>query len=116
MERKIKKEDNKVWFIKQGGGSCRIKGRIIKPQEKIHVTPDWIPESFRTFFKPIGKDVEKLNKQVKAPIPGNKALYEIIERKTKGLFNVVNKETAKSLNEKGLTEEEANSLKNALNT
>ena len=115
MERK-KEDKNKVWFVKIGGGSCRIKGRIIKPKEKIHVDPEWIPKSFRTFFKPIGKDAAKLNEEVKKPIPGNKDEYEIQERKTKGLFDVINLVTEKVLNEKGLTEKEATLLKDAINS
>ena len=108
--------DTKVTFLKIGGGSCRINGRIIKPGQKITVEPDWIPISFRSFFKPIGKDVNQLNKQMDSPIPGNKALYEVKERGTKGLFDVINKETQKPLNEKGLTKEEAEALQDALNT
>ena len=119
MERKNKKTeevpDNKITFIKQGGGSCRMHGKIIKPGEKIRMDPERIPMALRTFFKPIDKDADKLKKDIDSPIPGNKALYEVEERKTKGLFDVVNKETQKPLNDSGLTEDEAKDLKDALN-
>ena len=116
MERKVKeKTDTKVTFIKQGGGSCRMHGKIIKPGEKITIDPENIPIAFRTFFKPIGKDVDKLKAKLDSSIPGKKDQYEIKERKIKGLFDVVNKETQKPLNDKGLTQEEAELLKDALN-
>lgn len=51
MERK----DKKIRFRKLGGGSLRMPGRIIKPNQVFSAYPDEIPPGFRDVVKPVDK-------------------------------------------------------------
>lgn len=124
MERvnKIQITENKpLTWKKIGGGSLRLKKRIIKPGEVFKAFPEEIPPGFRSMVIPIGKDAEILKEQeqtqesIPANIPGNKQKYVVIESEKKGWFNVVDV-NKKVLNEKGLRKDDAESLVEALNS
>jgi hypothetical protein len=91
-----------VQWVHNGGGSCRLKGgRIIKPGQRFTATVDQIPKGAMDVIVPIsGSDlpVEK---------PVQSATKYKLEDKGGGWWNVVNAETGKPMNEKGLREEDA---------
>ena len=53
-------KSNLVRFRKDGGGSLRIKGRIIKPGQVVEINPADIPSAFRDTLIPIANDARTL--------------------------------------------------------
>jgi len=121
MERtKIASEEKAVQWIKKGGGSLRIDGKIIKPGQKFSALPSSIPKGFRDLIKPLEPIPyvipEPGAKKASAPIPIPKtikvteAAYKVEPRpNSKTWFDVVDAQ-GKKLNEKALTQEIANQL------
>jgi hypothetical protein len=95
---------------KIGGGSLRLQKRIIKPGQIFEAYEEDIPASFRKLVICLSDDVlavataKKLEEAKKPEI-----LYEIKER-SKGWFDIVNIETGKKVNERGLRDAEAKDL------
>ena len=92
------------WWQKVGGGSFRMGGKIIKPNQKFRAWPNEIPKAFRDLVKPLGGVVTWDDPKVKGdkPIMGKKPEYVLVpDGNSKTLFNIVNKE-GKNLNEKPL--------------
>jgi len=119
MERVVKEQEQKLTFRKIGGGSMRLRKRIIKPDQVFQAFLSEIPEAFRGFVIPVGEEslnAVKASEQQDKPknIPGNKAQY-VIEEKSKGWFNVVDKQ-GKAINERALRKETADELLKALNS
>ncbi len=56
--KRTKTNKDKIWWIKKGGGSFRMKGRIIKQNEKFQARLDEIPKAFRDNVLPLEKVVE----------------------------------------------------------
>ena len=127
-----------VQWKNTGGGSFRIKRRIIKPGETFEASQKDISRNFRDVIKPIG-GAPSVKKQ--EPIPGVKPTFKVTPRETgnTGTFKVVSRkgkddekdsynvvsvittvvdgkktEKEKILNTKGLTKEKADKLLNAL--
>jgi hypothetical protein len=114
--------DGKIWFKKIGGGSLRLNGKIIKPNEKFRARPSDISKSFRDVCIPL----EKLDAVTDSPTPVKavKSMYQVVPRgKSKTLFDVVlqtgtdeNGEPvfAPPINEKALPRQIAENLKKDL--
>lgn len=110
--------DAPIWFKKLGGGSLRLrisgKPQIIPPGQKFKARPSEIPVSFKDVVLPL-EQIPTAETQ-KAVIAGKtpvfiKAKYEPKEGETfeQSMFNIVNS-TGKVLNQKPLTEADADSL------
>lgn len=107
---------------KIGGGSLRMGNKIIKPGQIFEAGEDEISPAFKKFIIPVGTHtplslVEKArspkgNAEVKAEvIDAVKPEFEIQPRgKSLFLFDVVNKETKKVMNDKSLKKEAAEKL------
>ena len=117
-------EESKVRWKKVGGGSFRMGNRIIKPGESFWAYPREIPKAFRDVVIPLNGDVvfkeEKKKEELAKKIEGKKPAFLIEKREGSPWWDVFNvqevegKEVRKRINEKGLTEEKANKLKEDL--
>lgn len=65
--------DALLWWKKTGGGSFRLKGRIIKPGERFKARPSDIPKGFRDVIRPLGTIVDPPTPA--GYIPGAKPIY-----------------------------------------
>lgn len=99
----VEVEEGVIMWKKVGGGSLRIKGRIIKPNETFKAHPSEISAAFRDSIIPL----EELPKA--KPIVAQKEEFTV-ERKSGQYYNVVNSK-GKVMNEKGLLKEDAEKLK-----
>lgn len=99
------KPGDKIRWRKTGGGTFRMaNGKIIKPNQVFEATVGEIPQAFRDVIIPLG-DLP----QDDSPPLASVTTYKV-EVKTGGWFNVINAETGKPMNEKGLRKEEAEKL------
>jgi len=114
-------DEGKLRFRKIGGGSLRLKNRIIKPGQMFKAFPEEIPSAFRDVIISVDKNVvwEKVQEQSQGKIP-EKALPPLVEiakpvytvqphGKSLFLFDVVDGK-GKVLNEKSLKKEVADQL------
>lgn len=121
MERKKKVKPS---WRKIGGGSLRLPGRIIKPNQVFQADRSELPDLFMKYLVPVGAEAEKAMKaeRYEAPIdekniqiPEYKKVKvsgssEFIKEETgKGWFDVKDNE-GKKVNEKSLREKEADAL------
>jgi len=113
MERR--KEEVSIWWKKVGGGSLRgvFDGRkqIIKPNQKFKAKASEISMNFRDVVIPL-ESIPGVVTAPNVPDPDIKAVeveYKAVERKTKGWFDVVDK-NGKVLNEKALKKDVAEKL------
>ncbi len=111
--------DLRIWYIKLGGGSARIRvsgtPRIIKPNEKFQALPSEIPASFKDIIVPVNREkeaevIKTLKSRQTAP---KKVVYSVQKHEGTELFDVVNS-TGKIINGEPLEEEDATKLKNDL--
>ena len=98
-----------------GGGTLRLfisgRTRIIKPMEIFSATAYEVPEAFRDSVIPLDK-VPEIPKPDK--VKGVAAAYEVVPRgKSKSMFDVVDR-FGKRINEKPLSKDVANQLKQDL--
>lgn len=110
--------DAPIWFKKIGGGSLRLrisgKPQIIPPGQKFKARPSEIPASFKDVVLPLEQiptaETQKVVQAGKTPV-FTKEKYEPKEGETfeQDMFNIVNS-TGKVLNQKPLTEADADSL------
>jgi hypothetical protein len=118
MERVVKEETTgKPKWRKIGGGSLRIGNRIIKPGQTFEANSEEISPAFRNMvipvsgdavFKSVVKEFPKEDVPVKDVI---KTEFEMVPHgKSLFLFDVVNKETGKPVNEKSLKKDVAETL------
>jgi hypothetical protein len=113
-------EEGKVRWKKAGGGSFRMGNKIIKPGETFWAFPGEIPKAFRDVVIPLNGDVvfkeEKKKEELTKNIEGKKPAFIAKQREGEQWWDVFNvqivdgKEVEKKFNEKGLTEEKANSM------
>jgi len=96
--------DNLREFVKEGTGSLRFQGKIIKPGQRFLADPALLPKAFMDVIRPVGK----LN-GVASPSPENveKAEYILKSRGGGGWFDVVHATTGKVINEKALKRQAA---------
>ena len=109
MERR--KEEPEIMWKKVGGGSLRFNGKIIKPGQKFPAKASEISENFRDVVIPL-ESIPGVVTAPNVPDPDIKAVeveYKAVERKTKGWFDVVDK-NGKVLNEKALKKDVAEKL------
>lgn len=98
--------DGRIWWRKTGGGTFRMNnGRIIKPNQKFKARPDEIPEGFRDVVVPLDK-----TQATEAPLPPIAKPQYSIRQKSPGWYDVVDDNSGKALNEKGLRPEAAKEL------
>ena len=98
--------DGKIWWKKIGGGSLRLHGKMIKPEERFRAHPDDIPVSVRDIVVPL----EELPEESAKPVTVAKSLFTMQPRgKSKTLFDVVDT-NGKVLNEKPLAKAVAEKL------
>jgi len=97
-------EPNVITWKKVGGGSLRLKGKIIKPGQLFEATPDEIPALFKNLVVPMGE----LPKAADVPsIKVTKTEYKMVPRgKSNTWFDIVGP-NEKVINEKALTKEAA---------
>ena len=97
MERTKKANPDTIRWVKQGGGSLRLNGRIIKPGQRFDARLDDIPEAFRDVIIPLDKlPVEPEDNLAAVP-----AEYKLKQRGTTTWYDVVNSK-GKALNEKAM--------------
>lgn len=131
-------ESTKVKWRKIGGGSFRLGGRIIKPNEIFSASPDEIPELFLKFLVKLEKDPESpaiirtkrkfdivpveeiapvktivtedaLLFSTQETVPGALSEY-FVEKASPGWFNIINITTGKRFNEKKLRKADAEEI------
>jgi len=96
-------------FLKEGGGSLRLNGRIIKPGQVFSADPNEIPVAFRDTLVPQdagflwGNQEEKILPKVEPPV------YTLKPGARAGWFDIVDV-NGKKLTEKALKKEDALSL------
>ena len=106
MERTNKPASGTIRWQKIGGGSFRLKNRIIKPNQKFSATEDEIPQAFRDVVVRLG-DVPAAAET--PPIKAVDSSYTLKARGKGGWYDVVNS-SGKVLNEKALKKEVAEKL------
>lgn len=124
-------ENNVFQFKKIGGGSLRLNGRIIKPNEIFTAKKEEIPASLRNVIIPLGttwsnldgdgfqgvNEVKKLPEEEKKEIEQAVPKYLVVPRgNSNSWFDVVNAQTGKPINEKALRKDVAEQLKHDLET
>lgn len=102
MERTKKVDTEKIRWVKQGGGSLRLHGRIIKPGQSFLADLDEIPEGFRDVVIPL----DKLPVEVEENLVATPSEYQLKQRGTSTWYDVVN-DKGKVLNEKALRRTDA---------
>jgi len=102
MERTKKANPDTIRWVKQGGGSLRIKGRIIKPGQRFDARLEDIPEAFRDVCIPLDKFVPEPEENLVAV--GTE--YKLKQRGTSTWYDVVDG-NGKVLNEKAMRRTEA---------
>jgi hypothetical protein len=105
-------ENVQIWWRKVGGGSFRLRGKIIKPNEKFKAAPHEIPKAFRNVVLPLEALPEAVT-ITKIVAQGKIPTYQLKARERAGWFDIVN-EQGKPMNEKPLKEEDAVQLLNDL--
>jgi len=124
-------ENNVFQFKKIGGGSLRLNGKIIKPNEVFTAKKEEIPASLRNVIIPLGttwsnldgdgfqgvNEVKKLPEEEKKEIEQAVPKYLVVPRgNSNSWFDVVNAQTGKPINEKALRKDVAEQLKHDLET
>lgn len=118
MERTKKEEKKPMLWRKLGGGSLRLPGRIIKPNQQFRAYPEEIPVGFRDLVQPLegqifpqpeAPEVEKLSKKAKEePTYAKRATGQ-------GWWEIYRTDTGKVVSEKKVRESEADDLLEQLN-
>jgi len=102
---KPKEDESKKGMIewkKLGGGSLRINGKIIKPNQKFWARPEDISETFRDVIRPLKDIPEKEEEKITVA-----ALeYSYKKRATSNYYDVFDA-GGKKVNEKALTRQKA---------
>jgi hypothetical protein len=112
MER-VTEQRKKVLYRKIGRGSFRTKARkIVKPNETFLAFPEDIPEAFKDTVRPVNpEDVAEEQKVLKDVMEATaEGKFSIRRRGASRWFDLVENATEKPLNEKALTEADANNL------
>ena len=105
-------EKNK--YKKIGGGTLRIKGKIIKPNDVFEAYPYDIPKAFKDVVVLVS-GTEPGPASSASPLKGKVATYEIKPRgASKTQYDVINTETGKAMNTKPLGKAKAEELKSDL--
>ena len=110
--KKVKKEaviinDGKIQWIKKGRGSLKIGGKVIKQNQKFWAHSDVIGKGMRDLIIPLSTLPEEKKLQLKEK-EGKTPKYEKV-KKSHGWYNVID-QFGKVVNEKGLREEDADTL------
>lgn len=119
MER-VKKETTTatkgVLYRKIGGGSLRIDGKIIKPNQTFRIDPDKIPSAFKKSL--ICLEPEKESEITEIPMKKiiDETIYEKFPKTAKGWFGVRRVEDGKEISTKSMKEEAADALIEKLNS
>jgi len=105
----------KLKYRKIGGGSFRLYGKIIKPNQVFSAYPEDIPEAFSDVVKCLDdEEVQRLVLSSDRQYHVKEALYEIHEQAA-GRFYVINGSTRKPLHTNPTSKEEAIKLRDSLN-
>jgi len=107
MERTKGKENDKERFRKIGGGSLRIGGKIIKPNQVFLAYPHEISEAFRDVVTPL--DSNTFVKEEEKKVDSKKHEYILKARGVGGWYDVIDS-NGKVKNEKALKREAALAL------
>jgi hypothetical protein len=100
-------EEQKIRWKKIGGGSLWLLGHIIKPGQVFYAKPSDISEAFRDQIVP----VDGIPAPNTPPVVGKVSTYKMQPKgKSPSLWEVVNVETGKAVNEKGVTKEKAEAI------
>ena len=87
--KRTKTSKDKIWWIKKGGGSFRMKNRVIKPNQKFQAYPHEIPQAFRDTVKPLEEFDETQATFKAAPLAytakkrGNSNWYDVFDKQGK---------------------------------
>jgi hypothetical protein len=95
--KRTKTNKDKIWWIKKGGGSFRMKSRVIKPNQKFQAFPHEIPQGFRDNVIPLEK-YEEVEETFKAP----PLAYTAKKREKSNWYDVFDGQ-GKKVNEKALS-------------
>jgi hypothetical protein len=107
----------KLRFRKSADGSIHLFNSIIKPNQVISCYPEDIPEQYKSVLVCIDSvEMQEWAKKENDLAVERENLYGIVERDGKGWYDVVNKETEKTLNEKRLRKADAEKLCDSLNS
>lgn len=103
-----------VRYRKIGGGSLRIDGRIIKPNQTFSIDPDRIPKAFLSTL--VCLEPDRLSEVLEIPVKKvDTTFYEIREKTAKGWFGVYRRSDGKELTTKTLKEADAIAMVETLN-
>lgn len=102
--------EGKSRWKKIGGGSFRLPGKIIKPNEIFYAYPNEIPKGFRDVVIPLDKDIKwdeptKPDVVIVPPVV-NVPSFSAKKRDGSQWYDIFDAQ-GKKLNEKGLTKEKA---------
>jgi len=95
--KRTKTNKDKIWWIKKGGGSFRMKSRIIKPNQKFQAYPHEIPQGFRDNVLPL-EDYEEEHIEITVPA----VAYTAKKREGSNWYDVLDGQ-GKQVNEKALS-------------
>jgi hypothetical protein len=101
--------DGKIWYVKKGGGSLRIFGKIIKPNERFKARPQDISENFKDIIIPLEKYDVAAENNVKKPAKLVNPVYTTKLREGTELYDVIDSK-GKVLNDKALPKDVADKL------
>ena len=101
--------DGRIWYVKKGGGSLQMFGKIIKPNERFKAFPRDIPENFKDIIVPLEKYDEAQEKSIKQPAKLVNPIYKSKLREGTDLYDVVDSK-GKVLNDKALPKDVADKL------
>lgn len=95
-------------YRKDGGGSLRLPGRMIKPNQEFWAFPHELPGSAMDVITLIEGDPPG-PLPVEVPVEVKKLTYELVSRGGGGWYNIVDS-NGKVVNEKALKEDKAKEL------
>lgn len=100
----MKRNDGKIWWVKQGRGNLSFAGKRIEPGEKFLAHPDQISEYFRDVVKPLNaQDLVEEEPEIQEP-------EYVMEHKGYGWYVILNKQSGKQINESNLRKQEAENM------
>jgi hypothetical protein len=105
MKRRKEDTEGKSEFQKVGGGSLRLPGRIIKPNERFWAYDSEIPKGAWDVITRLSGTPPTAAVPEEVPIKAVKPTYKL-EHRGGGRYNIVDSE-GKVLNENSLSKEEA---------
>lgn len=106
----------KLRYQKQGKGSFELFNALIKPGQIISLYPEDVPVEYKDVLLCIDSpEMQEWAKQENEAALTKENVYALKENETAGWWDVVNVETEKSINEKRLRKQDAETLLATLN-